>query len=236
MSEPSPASVFLNRGQQLTRLQQHILAKMVSDTEADRQALPLEIKDARDVESLLSTLPKGLERSVERWSDIPLMLQLFHARHVDNFQSFLEELLGLILRTHSGLLKRGDPKVSLADVLDCKSLEEFREASIAKKVRDWGYKSIRDLGVAVFELTDFRLFPKEKEALLIEKVYDDRNLFTHNYGVVNQIYLRNHPDCKAALGQPLTYSLEELRAAWETLIRASVDIETRAKSKFKLPI
>jgi hypothetical protein len=161
MSEQSPANRFLNRVQQLTRLQQHILDKMILDTEADRQALPQEIKDARDVESLLSALPKGQERSAQRQSDVPLMLSLFLARHVDNFQSFLEELLDLILRTHPGLLRRGDPKVSLADVLECSSLEEFLEASIAKKLHDWGYKSIRDLDAAVSELTGFKLFPKE---------------------------------------------------------------------------
>jgi len=206
---------------------------MKADVEAERQALPAEIQTTRDVDSFVAALRPALERSGERWADIPLMLQLFHARHVDNFQSFLEELLQLILRTQPNLLKR-DETVSMREVLSYASMDEFVQASIDRKLHGWAYKSIRDLAKAVAEFIDFKLFPKEKDALLIERVYDDRNLFTHNYGIVNHLYLRNHPDCKTPEGEPLALNLSEIKSAWECLIKASADIEARAKAKFKL--
>jgi hypothetical protein len=233
MSDQSPSKSFLARGQQLMRLQGHILSKMQSDVETERRTFPTEIQTTKDVDSLVAAVPPALARSEERWADIPLMLQLFHARHVDNFQSFLEELLRLILSAQPNLLKRADP-VSMKDVLSHSTMEDFIQGAIDGKLHGWGYKSIRDLDKAVFEFTEFKLFPKEKDALLVERLYDDRNLFTHNYGIVNQLYLRKHPDCKTPKGQPLKVDLSEIKAAWECLIKASGDIETRAKAKFRL--
>jgi hypothetical protein len=231
--DQSPAMRFLTRSQQLTRLQSHILSKMQGDVETERKTLPAEIQTTKDVDLLVAALRPALERSGERWADIPLMLQLFHARHVDNFQSFLEELLRLILRTQPNRLKRDDA-VPTADVLSHSTMEGVLQTSIDQKVHGWGYKSIRDLAKAVVEFTGFKLFPNERDALLVERLYDDRNLFTHNYGIVNQRYLRKHPDCKTLEGQPLAFDLPEIKAAWEYLIKASADIETRATATFRL--
>jgi hypothetical protein len=222
---------FLLRSQQLTRLQTFILERMIADTAAEQSALPTKIESTEDVKALIALVTPGLARSAERIADIPLALQLFLARHVDNFQSFLEELLRLILRSVPGLLKRGE-SISIEEVLSFRDIAEVIEAVIERKLHGWAYKSIRDLDETVFELTRFRLFPKELSA--VERLYDDRNLFTHNYGLVNAMYLRKHSDCGSQIGEPLKLDIKDLQAAWELLNRVGVDIESRARAKFKL--
>ena len=113
----SPAIRFLQRGQQLLRLQAHILASMRRDTESKRdQFATLDIQIPVDAATFLAILKPNLEKSNTRWIDIPLMLQLFLARLADNFQTFLDELLRSIFIRQPDLLKRSDP-VSVADVL-----------------------------------------------------------------------------------------------------------------------
>jgi hypothetical protein len=233
-SSNSPALRFLSRSQQLTRLQQHILGKMIADTEAERSALPKKIETKEDVEALVAKVVPRLERSAERWADIPLMYQLFLARHVDNFQSFLEELLGLILKTVPNVLK-GTDTVTVVDVLSHASIASFVDALIERKLLAWGYKSLRDLDAAILDLTKFKLFPKEEDLAAVDRLYDGRNLFTHSYGLVNPLYLRKLPDCGVEIGQPLKLDISDLKVAWELLAKMAPEIEDRARRKFKLP-
>src|SRR2546423_14400844 len=100
MPVDTPLMRFLERSQQLARLQGHIIAKVYADASSERDAIAqVEIKSEADIAPFLANLMPALEKSKERWADIPLMFQLFVSRYVDNFQSFIEELLSSVLKT-----------------------------------------------------------------------------------------------------------------------------------------
>ena len=218
----TPALRFLNRGKQLIRLQARITAHMLQQAEAE-QHLPISVE----------TAAADLSRIGERVSDVQLALQLFLARHVDNFQTFLEDTIRSILTTQPGLLKRSE-SVSMKEVLSHDTIGSFLHAAIERKIHGLGYKSLGKLSEAVAKELDFVLFRDSKGASQVEILFDVRNLITHNCGEVNEMFLSRHPDLNLTVGEPYPLSLSDLDAFWEALIAASGDIEKRAAKKFKV--
>ena len=241
MSNPSavprgtdtPAIRFLNRGKQLNRIQQRVLTQMLSEVEAEQSALPKEINTPEEAQRLVAQVMSGLGSSHDRFSDVDLTLQLFYCRHVDNFQIFLEELLRTILTRQPGLLRRGEP-VPMDEVLSHTTMESFIETSIDRHIHRLAYKSIQEFSQIIKEQTGFAFFQNAKIGGQVEKIFALRNLITHNYGIVNQLYLAKYPDSKLTVGEPYPYTPEDIRDAWQVLVSASGDIEGRARPKFKI--
>lgn len=175
----------------------------------------------------------GIGSSNDRWADVDLTLQLFYCRHVDNFQIFLEELLRAILGRQPGLLKRGEP-VPMSEILSHTTIESFIAASIDRHIHRLAYKSIHDFSDTVKQQTGFEFFPSARLASDVDRIFALRNLITHNYGIVNQLFLSKYPDPKLVLGEPYPYTPEQIKAAWDTLMAAATDIESRARRKFKV--
>src|SRR5437764_8347336 len=86
----TPALRFLYRGEQLQRLQQHVITNMTAEIERERsEFLALEVTDSASAMKVAAKAMATVAGGTERVSDVQLMLQLFFCRHVDNFQTFL---------------------------------------------------------------------------------------------------------------------------------------------------
>ena len=230
----TPALRFLKRGKQLGSLAQRALAQVRAEVETDESTWDGQApKSPEDVRSFVEVVTEGLGRSRERLSDVELMVQLFYARHVDNFQIFLEELLEAILVTQPGLLKRGDP-VPLEEVFRYADMDSFRRAMTDRRIRALAYKSIEDLVQIVKTEMAFDLFPQASTKETVVQLFDRRNLLTHNYGIVNRWFLTRYPHSGLEVGQPFPYDPASIQPEIQTLASASTDIERRAKHKFKL--
>ncbi len=235
--ENSPARRFLERGQQLLRLQDRILKHVQQELQEGRrdvEAMNWRPETMDDLAKIVEFSAADSERSTARWADIGLMLQLFLARYVDNFQSFVDELLRDIYRAKPEILKGSEAAVSMKDVLSHASIEALLETAIERRVRNLGYKSLADLESSIAtELDGFRLFPRDKS--FIARLFDIRNLITHNYGIVNEWFARRYPEPKLTVGQAYPLGPAEIQRAWATLVAATTDIELRARQKFRLP-
>jgi hypothetical protein len=140
----TPALRFVNRGDQLTRLQQYVTANMVAEIERERASFnALAVTDSPTALKAAAMAMETVAKGNERVSDVVLMLQLFFCRHADNFQIFLEDTLRAIYTSQPGLLRRGEP-VGLAQVLSHATMESFVTELIENRIHKLAYKSIRD--------------------------------------------------------------------------------------------
>src|SRR6478609_6236466 len=119
----TPALRFLYRGEQLQRLQQYVIASMLTHVERERDEFhALELTDSASAMKIAAKAMSTVASANERISDVQLMLQLFFCRHVDNFQTFLEETLRAIYTTQPSLLKRAE-QTTVAQVLTYPTME-----------------------------------------------------------------------------------------------------------------
>ena len=150
--------------------------------------------------------------------------QLFVARLVDTFQTFLEEFLREVFVAQPGLLKRADP-VSMEEVLSHKTLQSFTETAIERRILKLAYKSFRDLRNEIQKDLTFQLVVNGRDAARLERLFDVRNLITHNYGIINKFFLSRHPGGNLVLGEPYPMALEEMGHWYELLFSTSLDCD-----------
>jgi hypothetical protein len=93
---------------------------MFKDTLTERNELENVVitRDTNPKQFVRATMAR-LEESNARFADIDLMLQIFFCRHYDNFEIFMEELLGNIARRQPALfegikLRKADESLRLA--------------------------------------------------------------------------------------------------------------------------
>ena len=230
----TPALRFFRRGQQLQRLQQHVTTNMVAELEREHAEFnKLSVTDSATAMKAAGMAMSVAANGTERVSDVLLMLQLFFCRHVDNFQIFLEETLRAVYHKQPGLLRKSE-QVTLAQVLAHANMDAFVEEVIETRIHKLAYKSIRDLATFFKEDIKFDLFKERKTLEIVELAFDVRNLITHNYGIVNKIFLSKHPDSGLALDEPYPVLAERIADEVKVLVAAAGDIEKRAVPKFKL--
>jgi len=131
-----------------------------------------------------------------------LWLRLMLCSAVDNFQTYLSEMLEAIFIARPETLKSSD-KVEVQEVLQYASIEEFIEASAEHKVQSLtsrGFTKLCDyfadrLGVRPVLADDALVGTAEAIAL--------RNLFVHHRGRVTRQFLLQTSRSDVAVGDPI---------------------------------
>ena len=142
---------------------------------------------ALDVEPNLQT--------VERHT--PLILQLLLQRGVDDFLSYLSEILLASLQQRPELLRSPDT-VRLDEVFAFTSMEEFIEDRTERRVMSLSQKGVRALYEDVADTFQIQLFDSTEDANATALLVDIRNLIAHRRGQIDRRFFRLHPD----MGQP----------------------------------
>jgi hypothetical protein len=124
--------------------------------------------------------------------------------------------------------------VQLEEIFSHPDMESFRRAVLERRIRSLAYKSIEDLLQILKKEFNFDLFPQSAARASIVQMFDRRNLITHNYGLVNRWFLSKYPESSLQIGQEFPYTPEGIVSDLRILAQASVDIEKRAKQKFRL--
>lgn len=177
---------------------------------------------------------------------LELFCELVGCRIIDSFTSYLTDLTVLLFQTKPRLLlSMSDDKNSLQITL--KSLIEASEQGNSindlimqaafRKANQLAYLSISELSNLWESKHDFALFPSAENKNLIIRSYEERNLFVHNRGVVNSIFLsklQNFPSLPH-IGERITLDRDQLLRLLVQTREIVNDIDSRAISKWSLP-
>jgi len=163
-----------------------------------------------------------------------LMDELVLAKTVDNFLTYISELLALIYKTKPSMLKSAEQE-RLDFILQYKTMDELASAIAEKRVERLAYLGLRDLDDYIESQMKFRLFENDEERQMAALIVEYRNLLSHNRGVVSNISARRFPQLAAQVGKRISMTHEELRDLRQFLEHSVVDIDVRAAEKFTLP-
>ncbi len=163
----------------------------------------------------------------------PILAEMIWCRGVDNFLTYVSQLLGLIFRSRPEML-RSSKMITLDTVLEFDSMDDLIDHLAEKRVHDLAYAGLASLQETLEREIGFSLFPKVDRMKRAVLIVEDRNLITHNRSVVNDVYIKRtgadwvKPGDKQQVG--LICAIRCLRF----LAAAVVDIDTRAQGKFSL--
>jgi hypothetical protein len=160
-----------------------------------------------------------------------LVFELMFVRYVDNFLTYISDLLALIFKTRPETLKSGDT-VRVEDVLSFPTVQDFVESLTERKILQLSTKGFSQLESYLSERLGFELFKDGDDFLRAKIIIEVRNVFVHNRGIANKIFASRAPEFEAELGKRIRLSKEEVVASIAFLTRSVVEIDTQASQKF----
>lgn len=166
-----------------------------------------------------------------------LILQTMVSRGVDNFLTYLSQLLSLLFRTKPETL-RSNEQTRLDFVLQYSTMNDLVDALAEKRVTDLSYAGMRQLSDYLREKLGLELFTDEAALERAIFLIEVRNLIAHNRAIVNNIFLskiRSRKESIGKLGEPLTLEVDNVFDGVMFLANMVAEIDMRAAAKFGLP-
>ena len=188
-----------------------------------------------EIPKLVQTIDEGLKQPttalVRHTRLLYLEDQLRIARGVDNFLTFISDLLATIYRIRPEALKSSE-SIKLEVVLSHSSMETLVQELVERRVNQLSYQGVRELSKYIEDRLGLALFSNSKELERAAGIVDARNLIVHNRGIVNRLYQEKHPTSK--LGSRLCFSVETIFSDLELLFLTVCNADQRATEKFGL--
>ncbi|HEY9681068.1 MAG TPA: hypothetical protein V6C86_05750 [Oculatellaceae cyanobacterium] len=161
-----------------------------------------------------------------------LLVSIVFCRLVDNFSMYLTELFLEVGNSNPLIFLSIDAPVSVGEILKIGG-EAAVQNLLEKKIAGLSYKSFEDQRKELKNRLNFELL-SDTEALDVTELIAIRNLFVHNNGVVNSVFLEKCPWRKEALGDKIFVDFKWMMGAHERLFKYIFQIDYQAVKKWKL--
>jgi hypothetical protein len=194
--------------------------------------------------SLIGTAFTGSVEEVERRrglaaADRVELLQLHYEnlciRSVDNFLSFVAEVIQLAMRKRPAML-RSQETLTVEEVMSFSTFPNLVSHLIDRTLNRLAYKSIEEVERFIRERTNVELFSDENERLLLTVAIEMRNIYSHNRGNVSNVTLKrlSRFDHSLALrrGQRLDATIAELFELVDNLAGIARRLDGALAAKF----
>jgi hypothetical protein len=166
-----------------------------------------------------------------------LILQTMVCRGVDNFLTYISQLLSLIFRTKPETLRSGD-QIRVDFALQHATMNDLVDALAENKVTDLSYSGMRQLADYIRDRLGLELFDDESALDRAVFLIEVRNLITHNRAIVNNTFLKKVRGVKepvGKVGETLELEIDSVFHGVTFLADTVGQIDSRAASKFCLP-
>jgi hypothetical protein len=163
------------------------------------------------------------------------LLQMIVVRVVDNFTSYLSDVIRECLKAKPQLL-RSKETVTLESILQYQSIEEIHEALVDRKIDELAYLGFSRLSEWIEErlgVSELQSFPP---ATTLVEILEVRNCIVHNRAAMSSKFIRNvgKQIPNATAGAPIEIDLKLIYIA----SRATADyvsvLDRKLADKFKL--
>ena len=142
----------------------------------------------------------GCERDFARHA--PFLFEMLFCRAIDNYLTYISELLTLIYTTRPEML-RSNETVTMEEIFQCGNMEELVSRQTERKVLELSYNGLRKLDCELTKRTSFCLFQDPDDLAIAAAIMEKRNLVVHNRGIVNRKYLKMVPNSPKQPGQKI---------------------------------
>jgi hypothetical protein len=163
--------------------------------------------------------------------------ELMIIRSVDNFMSFLSETLQACMSKQPELL-RSNEQIRTEDVLRFSNRRELVDFLVNRKLNELSYGGIRGIEEFLDQRLNVTLVDNDDERSQLGIAIELRNIYTHNRGVVNELFLSRlgaHEHAyKFAQGERFHADFDQIVGFANNLFDIAVRLDDRALAKFGL--
>jgi hypothetical protein len=163
-----------------------------------------------------------------------LLFQTVLCREVDNYLTYLTDLLTLVFKARPETLKSRET-VTIEEALSHDTIDDLVHSLAEKRVPNLSYLGLLDLSKYFSERLGLSIFDDASDAIEANALVAARNLLVHNRGIVDKTFLETVPDCPLTLGDMLEPSSQEVLAAQVLFPRLTSELERKAAKKFGIP-
>jgi hypothetical protein len=160
-----------------------------------------------------------------------LFLEMLFSRGVDNFLTYVADVLALILGTRPEML-RSKEEVRLEEVLAHDTMEDLVAFLVDRRVERLAFRGLRELGDDVSQKYALALFADEAELARAADAVEIRNLIVHNRAVINRRFLSRVSNLMGQLGQRVHLTVDMTFGELDFLGTAVGRIDGEAREKF----
>lgn len=158
--------------------------------------------------------------------------EMLYCKEVDNFLSYISELLALIFTERPEVLKSSE-QVRIDYVLQFKDTATLIESLAERKVEKLAYLGVKELADYFLKELNFSLTAEAATLEMLIESVETRNTLVHARGKVSKIFKNRLPNHKGVLGKEAP--LGDLTLLRKNLTCLAFDIDTRATEKWDLP-
>jgi hypothetical protein len=163
-----------------------------------------------------------------------VVLEMLLTRGVDNYLTYLAELLAVVFRTRPEMLRSAET-IRLDFALRHSTMDELIESLTERRVERLAYLGMRDLADDLRTAAGFDLFSDESSLARAMRVVETRNLIVHNRGVVNRRYASRSRDAPEAIGERIQLSFDAVMSDLAFLSDAAYSTDSGAIAKWGIP-
>lgn len=163
-----------------------------------------------------------------------LLSQMILCRSVDNYLTYLSDLLAVVFQTRPETL-RSSEKVPLDLVLKDPSMDVLVGMLAERKVNELSYQGMRSIAEYLSDHLGFELFESTEDLEKAVEYIEYRNLIAHNRGTINRVFVSRMPKFSDQLGETLTLDSDAVSEIGHFLRESAYRIDGCATEKWKLP-
>lgn len=134
---------------------------------------------------------------------------------------------------------KSNEMVKIEDVMRFTDYDSLTTWLVEKKINDLMYSGIRGIEDFLRERTGLKIADSDKERCLLSICIELRNIYTHNRGHVNEIFLKRLPKNKHDFlfeeGKYFHTGFDDLTALSNNTLVLAVRLDERISKKYKIP-
>ena len=163
------------------------------------------------------------------------LFQMVMVQGVDNFLTYLSELLGLLFRTRPEIMRSGKTE-QWGTILEFSTMEELVGHLAERFVNDLSYNGMRDLSDEFLDRWGFRLFSSPSVLGEAVRIVESRNVIVHDRAVVNRLYKSHVSTTTLEIGDTIELTYDGIWRDLLLMARWAKDIDAQAVEKWALPV
>jgi hypothetical protein len=160
-----------------------------------------------------------------------LWLEIMLCRSVDNFNSYLADVIHSVFKVRPEAL-RSSEKITIEEVLNCGSLDEFVELWAARKVEALSYGGFFEIKKYLTDRIGIEDDFDERQIASAVEAIATRNIIVHNRGRINERFLKDARRQDLKPRDTIQISREQTFAYCHSLERIVTQIDKLLIQKF----
>ncbi|MHC2797417.1 hypothetical protein ACVINZ_006429 [Mesorhizobium jarvisii] len=156
---------------------------------------------------------------------------------VDLFLWYLSAIIQESMKRRPNMLKSANETMTVEEIIDFKSKTELVNYLIDRKVSALSYGGMKQMEKYLLDRLNVETFQDDKDRQLMNIFVELRNIYVHNRGRVNRIFLArapDHADFKFVLGKRYHVDFENFRRLSATCLKTAERLDQLIAEKFKV--